>query len=285
MDTAVDEAQARLRQKDIVGSVAHGRMGIGCIPRQSWSNSNTAQQRHLVQDEIREIQEEQRTIRAAAMSKQGSWLNWEGVRPRKLSWEEMRSMEACRIKFLLKSIYEVLPTPSNLCLWKLSETPNCKLCEKPANLFHILSYCPKALTDGRYTWRHNRVLEVIAHHIALAIKHSKSSKRQHKTMFINFLKEGQRNRNTETGVLTLTDDWELLVDLKPQRVFPPEITSTSSRPDIVIWSKKAKTVILIELTVPWEENMEAAHERKMLKYQDLTAECREKGWKTWCLAI
>jgi ribA/ribD-fused uncharacterized protein len=194
-------------------------------------------------------------------------------------------MEACRIKFLLKSVYEVLPTPSNLCLWKLSETPNCKLCEKPANLFHILSYCPKALTDGRYTWRHNRVLEVIAHHIALAIKHSKSRKKQHKTTFINFVKEGQRNRNTETGVLTLTDDWELRVDLKPQLVFPPEITSTSSRPDIVIWSKKAKTVIIIELTVPWEENMEAAHERKMLKYQDLTAECREKGWKTWCLAI
>ena len=70
----------------------------------------------------------------------------------------------------------------------------------------------------------------------------------------------------------MTDDWELLVDLKPQLVFPPEITSTSSRPDIVIWSKNAKTVIIIELTIPWEENVEAAHERKMLKYQGLTVE-------------
>ena len=284
VDKAVDEAQARLRQKDLIGSVAHGRMGIGCIPRQSWSKSNSAQQRHLVQDEIREIQEEQRTVRAAAMSKQGSWLNWEGVRPRKLNWEEMRSMEACRIKFLLASVYEVLPTPSNLCLWKLTETPNCKLCDKPANLFHILSHCPTALTDGRYTWRHNKVLTVLAHYFALAIKQSKPCKK-HKPTFITFVKEGQKNRNTETGLLAMTDDWELLVDLKPQLVFPPEITSTSSRPDIVIWSKNAKTVIIIELTIPWEENVEAAHERKMLKYQGLTAECRERGWKTWCMAI
>jgi ribA/ribD-fused uncharacterized protein len=259
-------------------------MGIGCIPRQSWSHANTAQQRHLVQDEIREMQEEQRTVRAASMSKQGSWLNWDGVRPRKLTWPELRSMEACRIKFLLTSVYEVLPTPSNLCLWKLSETPNCKLCDRPANLFHIMSYCPTALTDGRYTWRHNKVLASLAHHIALAIKNSKLTKTQ-KTMFISFVKEGQKSRNTETGLLASTDDWVLLVDLKPQLVFPPEITSTTSRPDMVIWSRKTKTVIIIELTVPWEENMEAAHERKMLKYQELTSECREKGWKTWCMAI
>ena len=33
VDTAVDEAKARLKHKDIIGSVAHGRMDIGCIPR------------------------------------------------------------------------------------------------------------------------------------------------------------------------------------------------------------------------------------------------------------
>jgi len=78
----------------------------------------------------------------------------------------------------------------------------------------------------------------------------------------------------------LTDDWELLVDL-----FPPEITSTTRHPDMVLWSKKAHTGVIIELTIPWEENIEAAHERKMLKYQELTSDCREKGWKTWCMAI
>lgn len=38
-------------------------------------------------------------------------------------------------------------------------------------------------------------------------------------------------------------------------------------------------VPLIELTVPWEEGLEAAHKRKQAKYSDLAAECREAGWR------
>ena len=105
------------------------------------------------------------------------------------------------------------------------------------------------------------------------------------TTYINFVKAGQSKGRKQTGILAGTTDWELLVDLKKQLKFPVEITDTRLRPDIVIWSKSTKKVIIIELTVPWEENIETAHERKMLKYQDLTDECREKGWKIWCMAI
>lgn len=38
------------------------------------------------------------------------------------------------------------------------------------------------------------------------------------------------------------------------------------------------SALLVELTVPWDEGMEAAQERKMVKYSDLVAECREGGW-------
>ncbi|KAK0151193.1 hypothetical protein N1851_007673 [Merluccius polli] len=38
--------------------------------------------------------------------------------------------------------------------------------------------------------------------------------------------------------------------------FPSGITTTSLRPDIVVWSTKAKAVLLTELTVPWEEGIE-----------------------------
>ena len=238
VDKAVDEAQARLQHKDIVGTISQGRLGIGCTTRQSWAKAGPVEQRHLVQGEIREMQEEERLVRAAGMRKQGSWLNWEGVRPRKIGWNDLKSMEACRIKFLLKSVYDVLPSPSNLCLWKLSDSPNCKLCDRPANLFHVLSHCPTALADGRYTWRHNQVLSQIAHHLALALKQSKPSKHANKPVFINFVKEGQTKSSKETGILTSADDWELLVDLKPQLLFPPQITATTQRPDIVIWSTK-----------------------------------------------
>ena len=50
------------------------------------------------------------------------------------------------------------------------------------------------------------------------------------------------------------------------------------RPDIVAWSDSKKCVLLIELTVPWEENREEAHERKKNRYESLRADCVEKGW-------
>ena len=36
--------------------------------------------------------------------------------------------------------------------------------------------------------------------------------------------------------------------------------------------------IYIELTVPWEENREEAHECKKNRYETLCADCVEKGW-------
>jgi len=68
------------------------------------------------------------------------------------------------------------------------------------------------------------------------------------------------------------------VDLERQLQFPQEICSTTLRPDVVLWAAAVKSVILIELTVPWEEGLEAAYERKKAKYADLVAECRESGW-------
>ena len=55
-------------------------------------------------------------------------------------------------------------------------------------------------------------------------------------------------------------------------------TKIEKRPDIVAWSDSKKSVLLIELTVPWEENREEAHERKKNRYETLRADCVEKGW-------
>ncbi|TKS75818.1 hypothetical protein D9C73_010021 [Collichthys lucidus] len=48
----------------------------------------------------------------------------------------------------------------------------------------------------------------------------------------------------------------------------------------VAWSTKAKSVLLIELTIPAEESIEAAFEQKKAKYSELAAECQMAGWKT-----
>ncbi len=69
-----------------------------------------------------------------------------------------------------------------------------------------------------------------------------------------------------------------------QLQFPYEITATSLRQDIVLWSTSARTVIMAELTVTWEEGMETAYERKKEKCRELCATCTEARWRrplTW----
>ena len=66
--------------------------------------------------------------------------------------------------------------------------------------------------------------------------------------------------------------------------FHQHIVITNIRPDIVVWSDQGKDVLLVELTMPWEENMELAHERKMTKYDTLRMENEMKGWRCkYCL--
>ena len=57
----------------------------------------------------------------------------------------------------------------------------------------------------------------------------------------------------------------MLVDYDDKMiVFPPSIVTTSERPDIVIWSKLARVVIMIELTVCAEEGIAAYWMRSLL---------------------
>ena len=106
----------------------------------------------MVQQEVRSAEEEARQATAVSMKKQGSWLKWERVQARRVSLNDMMRKDQHRIGFLLRSVYDVLPTTTNLRTWSLTEDPSCKLCGRPANLEHILSSCKTALTDGRYRW-------------------------------------------------------------------------------------------------------------------------------------
>ena len=65
-----------------------------------------------------------------------------------------------------------------------------------------------------------------------------------------------------------------------QIVFPPQIAETAERPDITIYSERTRTVIIIELTIPMEENLSNAYTRKRCNYQDLVAEYENRGWCT-----
>ncbi|XP_063959287.1 uncharacterized protein LOC135154967 [Lytechinus pictus] len=102
---------------------------------------------------------------------------------------------------------------------------------------------------------------------------------------ISFVKAGtstganRKARLHTSRLLCLARDWQLVSDLDEQMTFPSEIVTTNMRPDMVVWSKQSKSVILCKLTVPWEEKIETAHEYKTSKYAGLILECKKRGWK------
>ena len=88
------------------------------------------------------------------------------------------------------------------------------------------------------------------------------------------------------SLLSGSTDWRMLVDYTDRIiVFPPEIVATSERPDIVIWSVALKKVIMIELTCPADEGIEAARERKLGRYSQLKQDIGDAGWAAGLLTI
>ena len=98
---------------------------------------------------------------------------------------------------------------------------------------HVLSNCKVALDTGRFTWRHNCV--------------------------INFI------------VSSIDSQYTVYSDLPGHTApgggsIPPELCVTSQEPDIVIIDKHKQTIHLFELTCPAERNLDTRHEEKTNKY-------------------
>ena len=159
---------------------------------------------------------------------------------------------------------------------------------------HILSGCGLAL--NRYTWRHNKILTVL-YEVATkqteeglyASKRKKPGRGRIEVVQgkmeegkIEFVPQGRNlpgkksQKEAVEEVIHCDESWEVSADLKGcARLLPIPTT----KPDLVVWSAEARTVHLIELTVPHEDNIEKAHERKEQRYKDLVEECEEAGWQ------
>ncbi|KAL6484312.1 hypothetical protein MHYP_G00063570 [Metynnis hypsauchen] len=284
---AVEEATAALRHADIVGNVQQGRGGLGLTTsRPAWRSAAPPARRKMVVEEVRRQEEAARWAKAVALGKQGRWTRWEGVEKRKMSWRDVWAMDVKSLSFTIRATYDVLPSPTNLHQW-FGKDPTCVLCTKPASLRHILTGCKTSLTQGRYTWRHNQVLKILAS--TLERKRSSINSQPlstYKTSWETaFVREGataarSNSKPSERSQLCPARDWKMLADVGKQLVFPSEIATTTLRPDLVLWSPSLRKVYMVELTVPWEDSMEEAYERKHLRYSELAAEARHQGWNT-----
>ena len=67
-------------------------------------------------------------------------------------------------------------------------------------------------------------------------------------------------------------------------MFRPEIYGTPARPDIIIWSYASRRVILIELTCPAEEGIQAAKTRTLKRYAPLCSNI-PKSWSSTLMTI
>ena len=122
----------------------------------------------MVINEIRLNEDSRRVQKAVQQPPQGQWTNWDKAPQKSLTWNEICHMAPLRISFLIRSVYDLLPSNANLVRWGKKEDPTCPLCHGRQTKEHVLSSCKIALSQGRYTWRHNRVLQELAAIISTA---------------------------------------------------------------------------------------------------------------------
>ena len=183
---------------------------------------------------------------------QGDFLNLLIEEETNVSWKSIcNNMPKGLLSFALKASTNGLNTPDNLKRWGIRKFNKCDLCGNWSNLEHILNWCPVALNQGRFTWRHDSVLS----HLTLQIKSVKP------------------------------DNITVYADIEDHKMnggsIPPDILVTKSRPDLVIINRVEKSIELLELTVSYEKNIEKAHIIKNKKYLDLRLDLEKAGWKTF----
>jgi hypothetical protein len=188
------------------------------------------------------------------------------------------------IKFVLNAQINCVRTPDMLKLWGYTTVATCPLCRaNQCTLHHILVNCGFALNQKRYTWRHDSVLKHIEVSLAALVadfnrrKPKAVVKATRETFNACFVRTGEtKKRGTRPpqrltpSVLECANDWKLRVDFDGKKAeFPPSIVATSLRPDVVLWSRMSRVVVLIELTCPAEEGMVKAQLHKETKYSGL----------------
>merc|ERR1712055_51021 len=283
---SVKDARSRLEMKDIVGIPNKGREGLGMNPRKYFGSSTKKERRTMVVDTVREAEEDRRRVKMASLGKQGAHTRWEGPE-KKLSHREIISTSETSLKFLVKAVYDLLPTPSNKKIWFDGEE-TCNLCGGIGALTHILSSCKVALNQGRYTWRHDQVLRQIALYVEAKCKnHNKQPRREAKK--IQFVKAGEKRTPTQKSLpgsyLDGAIDWQLRTDLDENIKLPAQVADTNKRPDMILVSESTKRIGLIELMVPSEERIEVSGELKKDKYASLLEEGRTRGWNMHMWAV
>lgn len=273
----VEKAIEAAKFREVMGATQTGRQGLGFgnTKRKWWSKATRKEKQDLVVEEIRYKAESDRVQAAVQQKQQGQWTTWDEALQRAVSWNDIWYMAPLHLSFIIRSVYDQLPTGDNLIRWHLVQEAKCALCSQDESLNHVLSSCKVALGSGRYTWRHNQVLKVLVEAVELAKGKANDN-----------AGASQEKHTKATGsMLEAAKDWVVAADIPGMRNYPQVIRQSNCRPDIVLISQATRMAVIIELTVPFETNMSGSHEFKLAKYEALVSELHEENFKSQLFAV
>ena len=289
---AVNTAETRLFFNQILGHTQTNKAGLGRSKFKRLPPRGSKEHRKLVSDTVIEQEGEKDFLRASSMLVQCSWTKWKSYLQNNLRWLDVLGTPPNLLSFCIGTTYDALPSPKNLVRRHQSSDPSCTLCHKAVGtLIHSLTCCHVALDQGRITFRHDSILNRLISRIK-TVAASIFKARPIKLPQVNFVPEGtqvrksRKTKSAPSGLLHHATDWKFFFDLGDvEYSFPSFLANTGDRPDICIFSIKAKRVILIELTSSREEKMEEWHHKKTEKYHLLCEQMRTRGWLVNFFAI
>ena len=169
----------------------------------------------MVSEEIHHLEEVRRFATAVGQRKQSVWTKYESAKDRAVTWRDLKHMEPKKLSFLIKAVYDVLPTPVNLHAWGLTTSDPCRACGKTASLKHILNGCEYALRS--YTWRHNDVLGIFSVVSKTCCETANKALNIINNRAIQFVKEGNisktaRENMRKPSLLDGCTDWHVATD-------------------------------------------------------------------------
>ena len=160
------------------------------------------------------------------------------------TWNRLlSSMHPGQLSFLLRAASDTLPTAMNLRRWNIQCHAKCVLCDssRPTTA-HVLGGCPVALSQERYTYRHDLVIQSLVDSFI--------------RVYIDL-----------PYIRVYADLPNLRASESPPSTLPPNVIVTPFRPDIVIHNTVTSSILLFELTCPLDSahHLEQARSRKQNK--------------------
>ena len=148
--------------------------------------------------------------------KQGEYLKFSEQEKCDPNWNSIiYNLPKGTMKFMLNSFTNTLPTQDNLKLWGKIFSDKCHLCKNRDSTLHCLNGCKIALDQGRYTWRHDNIINYI-------VKNVDTSKFKVHSDIAGY-------QTSNGGSL------------------PPSLIVTTLKPDIVILDETKKEAFIFEL--------------------------------------